>query len=134
MERIELTIRQEHDTDTLGTIQVVGYRNGQPCFVENFKSNTSTAYPIQALSDEQIEGTTDAPSSVSATLLSSMLADIRESTKTGSKALYAHFPSKFQLNTLIDVKRFEKLANVKFDYSKFSNLQEFQRYFKSLLK
>ncbi len=130
MERIELNIIQEADE---GIIKVSAGRNGQPIFAEEFRSAESTTYPPHTLSAENIEDTTDAETCASASVLRSLVHDIEQSEKTSSKALYEQSQSKFQLASLIDIKQFESLAGIRFDYSQFSNLQEFQRYFKSLL-
>ena len=63
-----------------------------------------------------------------------MLADIRKSEKVKSKAFYGQSQSKFSLTSLIDIKRFETLAGVKFYYSKFNSLAEFQKNFTEMIR
>lgn len=133
MERIQVTITQEKN-ETDGTISVTASRNGQNCFNETFLSSNLSEHPLHTLSAEEIEGTEGAENCVSANLLWNMLTDMMRGEKTGSKALYGQNESKFELTDLIDIKRFERLANVKFDYTKFHSLREFQMYFKGLMK
>lgn len=133
MERIQVTIIQEKN-ETDGTISVTASRNGQNCFNETFHDDNLSEHPLHTLSAENIEGTEGAENSVSANLLWNIVSDICHSEKTSSKALYGQNESKCELTDLIDIKRFERLANVKFDYSKFSSLKEFQMYFKGLMK
>lgn len=133
MERIQVTIIQEK-TDTDGTISVTASRNGQNCFNEVFRSKNLDDHPLHTLSTERIEGTENAENSVSANLLWNIISDVCHSEKTSSKALYRQERSKFELTDLIDIKRFEQIANVKFDYGRFHSLKEFQVYFKSLMK
>ena len=133
MERIQVTIIQEK-MDTDGTISVTASRNGQNCLNEVFSSKNLDDHPLHTLSAERIEGTESAENCVSANLLWNILSDVCHSEKTSSKALYGQTESKFALTSLLDIKRFEMLSGIKFDYSKFSSLQEFQRYFKSLIK
>lgn len=131
MERIELRIVQETDENC---IKVSAKRNEENCFSEEFRCDELHPKPIHTLSPDTIESTTDAVNSASASLITDFLADIEGGKKTCGKVLYGQSQSKFQLTSLIDIKNFEKLANVKFDYSKFNSLKEFQTYFKSLLK
>lgn len=135
MEHIELKLTQ--DTD-MGTIRVTAERNGQPFFAEEFKAwleyKPLKDYPIHALSAEQIESTGNAVNSTSASLIRSLLADIEKSEKTSSKALYGQSLSKFELTSLIDIRRFEHLAGIRFDYSRFCSLEEFRKYYKTLIR
>lgn len=110
MERIELRAIQETEEDT---ISVTAVPNDPPIFKETF-SVEAKSHPLHTLSPDTIESTTDALNSAAASLITDFLADIEGGKKTCGKALYGQSQSKFQLTSLIDIKNFEKLANVKF--------------------
>lgn len=70
--------------------------------------------------------------SVSVEVLTRLLEEI-----IGGKKTFAKKPNeieeaiRFSID-LLTIKKFERLANVKFDYSKFKTLREFQSYYRKL--
>lgn len=128
---VNITVEQI-DEDNQTKINVEARRNDRYCFMEDF---TTTEKPIgvhlfteKEISEEQ------AYKSVSATILTELLERIIGGEKTHSKAPNAiEEEFKFGLTDLITIKKFERIANVRFDYSKFKTLGEFQRYFNRLI-
>lgn len=128
---VNITVEQI-DENNQTKINVEARRNERYCFIEGF---TTTENPVgvhlfteKEISEEQ------AYKSVSATILTELLERIISGEKTSSKAPNAIDEEfKFGLTDLLIIKNFERIANVRFDYSKFKTLGEFQRYFNGLM-
>lgn len=129
---VNITVEQI-DEDNQTKINVEAHRNDRYCFMEGF---TTTEKPVDVhLFTEKEISEEQTYKSVSATVLTELLERIINGEKTHSKAPNAiEEEFKFGLTDLLTIKKFERIANVRFDYSKFKTLGEFQRYFQLLLK
>lgn len=126
-------IVEQIDEENLTKISVRARRNGGCCFIEDF---TTIENPVNVhLFREKEISEEQAYKSVSATVLTELLERI-----IGGKKTYSKVPNeieediKFGLTDLQTIKNFERIANIRFDYSKFKTLREFQKYFGELMK
>ena len=128
---VNITVEQI-DEDNQTKINVEARRNDRYCFMEGF---TTTEKPVDVhLFTEKEISEEQAYKSVSATVLTELLERI-----IGGEKTYSKVPSiieeefKFGLTDLLTIKKFERIAGIEFDYSKFKTLSEFQRYIRKII-
>lgn len=128
---IHITLEQVEE-EGITKINVEARRDDRYCFYESFTTEEKPVdvhlYTDKEISEEQ------AYKSVSVEVLTQLLEEI-----IGGKKTFAKKPNEIEEAMrygldLLTIKKFERLVNAKFDYSKFKTLREFQRYFKFLLK
>lgn len=133
MKRTLITIEQMEYDDGSHEINIYGNVDGYAKFVEKF--NTSEQTPIKlAIGQKEIDNYKTADSATPNLLLRIFNLLIRSKKTEGGLISERDNNLKFSMTALFTIRAFEKIAKIKFDYSKFNNLTQFQQYFKSLLK
>lgn len=133
MKRTLITIEQMEYDDGSHEINIYGNVDGYAKFVEKF--NTSEQPPIKlAIGQKEIDSYKTADSATPNLLLRIFNLLIRSKKTDGGLISERDNNLKFSMTALFTIRAFEKIAKIKFDYSKFNNLTLFQQYFKSLLK
>ena len=127
---VHITLEQVEE-EGITKINVEARRNDRYCFYESFTTEEKPVdvhlFTNKEISEEQ------AYKSVSVEVLTRLLEEI-----IGGKKIYGKKPNeieeaiRFSLDLPV-IKAFERLANVKFDYTKFKTLREFQVYYRNLM-
>lgn len=126
---VNITLEQIDD-EGVTKINVEARRNDRYCFYESFTTEEKPM-DVHLFTDKEINEE-QAYKSVSVEVLTRLLEEI-----IGGKKTFAKKPNeieeaiRFSID-LLTIKKFERLANVKFDYSKFKTLREFQSYYRKL--
>lgn len=126
---VNITLEQIDD-EGVTKINVEARRNDRYCFYESFTTEEKPV-DVHLFTDKEINEE-QAYKSVSVEVLTRLLEEI-----IGGKKTFAKKPNeieeaiRFSID-LLTIKKFERLANVKFDYSKFKTLREFQSYYRKL--
>ena len=132
MNRAIVNITVEQIDEEGVKINVEARRNARCCFYESFTTREKPV-DVHLFSDKEISEE-QAYKSVSVEVLTRLLEGI-----VGGKKNFAKKPDdirdalKFGLD-LVTIKKFERIANVSFDYSKFKTLHEFQVYYRKFVK
>lgn len=127
---VHITLEQVEE-EGITKINVEARRNDRYCFYESFTTEEKPV-DVHLFTDKEISEE-QAYKSVSVEVLTRLLEEI-----IGGKKTFAKKPNeieeaiRFSLD-LLTIKKFERLSNVKFDYSKFKTLREFQVYYRKLL-
>lgn len=132
MERtiVNVSIEQVADKEGVSEIKVMASRNGLPVFSEGFKSEDKLL-GVHLYRSKDIESY-DTEHSASLASISALAATISHSVKTSGKVMLEDNDDLWRVKHVI--REFEKLANVRFDYSRFKSVREFQQYFNGLMK
>lgn len=134
MHRTEITIEQIEEPDGTRQINVSGVRDGRIYFSESFDVSNDMPLNIHLFDEKRIENRHPVES-LSMECLRKLGDDIQTSIKTNGNWINEEQANvKFPFMEMLCIRNFEKLANLKFDYSKFKTLREFQMYFSGLLK
>lgn len=136
MNRTIITIEQIEEDNGKRQFTISGERNGRTHFVETFEVRSSGNLPlgIHFFGKEEVESY-DASKSASVVSLSKILNDINQGEKTyGRVVSIEEVNAKFPVSDLLTIRNFERIAGIRFDYSKFNTLAQFQSYFNSLLR
>ena len=127
---VNITLEQIDD-EGVTKINVEARRNDRYCFYESFTTEEKPV-DVHLFTDKEISEE-QAYKSVSVEVLTRLLEEI-----IGGKKIYGKKPNeieeaiRFSLDLPV-IKAFERLANVKFDYTKFKTLREFQVYYRNLM-
>lgn len=128
---VHITLEQVEE-ESVTKINVEARRNDRYCFYESFTTEEKPV-DVHLFTDKEISEE-QAYKSVSVEVLTRLLEEI-----IGGKKTFAKKPNeieeaiRFSLDLPV-IKAFERLANVKFDYTKFKTLREFQSYYRRLMK
>ena len=135
MNRTIISVEQIESDDGSIQINVSGKRNGVMCFVESYYIDAPTDSPLNIYLLEKEVQTSKISESATMLILTSLLKNIRRSEKRDGRLIGTEeVNTKFPINELINIRAFERIANVQFDYSKFKTLYQFQEYFRNLLR
>jgi len=132
MERTIVNVSIEHvaDNENVSEIKVSTSRNGLPVFSEEFRSTEKPLgvhlYPSRDIESYYTER------SASLASISALATIISRSVKTSGKVFEEDNDDLWRVKHII--REFEKLVNVRFDYSRFKTIREFQQYFKGITK
>lgn len=127
---VHITLEQVEE-EGITKINVEARRNDRYCFYESFTTEEKPV-DVHLFTDKEISEE-QAYKSVSVEVLTRLLEEI-----IGGKKIYSKKPNeieeaiRFSLDLPV-IKAFERLANVKFDYTKFKTLREFQVYYRNLM-
>lgn len=127
---VHITLEQVEE-EGITKINVEARRNDRYCFYESFTTEEKPV-DVHLFTDKEISEE-QAYKSVSVEVLTRLLEEI-----IGGKKIYGKKPNeieeaiRFSLDLPV-IKAFERLANVKFDYTKFKTLREFQVYYRNLM-
>ena len=127
---VHITLEQVEE-EGITKINVEARRNDRYCFYESFTTEEKSV-DVHLFTDKEISEE-QAYKSVSVEVLTRLLEEI-----IGGKKIYGKKPNeieeaiRFSLDLPV-IKAFERLANVKFDYTKFKTLREFQVYYRNLM-
>ena len=132
--RTTITIEQVEDSDGTRRITVSGNKNGYSFFYESFEATSDKPLDISTVDSQKVENHNPFDSA-SRKSLQKLLADINTSRKTDGRYIGTKETDiKFPILGMNVIRNFEKLANVKFDYDRFKTVEEFQCYFREMLK
>lgn len=132
--RTTITIEQVEESDDTRRITVSGNKNGYSFFYESFEARNDKPLDISTIDSQKVENHNPF-NSASRKSLQKLLADINTSQKTDGRYIGTKEADiKFPILGMNVIRNFEKLANVEFDYSKFRTTEEFQRYFRGMMK
>lgn len=127
---VNITLEQI-DEEGITKINVEGIRDDRYCFYESFTTEEKPV-DVHLFTDKEISEE-QAYKSVSVEVLTRLLEEIIGGEKTfAKKPNEIEEAVRFSLD-LLTIKKSERIANVKFDYSKFKTLREFQMYFREQL-
>lgn len=123
-----ITILTIQDEDNVTEIRLTAERDYNSIFLEAF-SSVESPLGVHLIEKKDIVGESVANSG-SCQILSNLLEVISNGVKTnGRKYSQEELDLKSQITDFPVIKRFEEIAGVKFDWSKFSNAREFKNYF-----
>lgn len=132
--RTTITIEQVEESDNTRRITVSGNKNGYSFFYESFEARNDKPLDISIIDSQKVESHNPFDSA-SRKSLQKLLADINTSRKTDGRYVGTKETDiKFPILGMNVIRNFEKLANVEFDYSKLRTAEEFQRYFRGMMK
>lgn len=132
MRRTQIIIEQV-ETDNGCQMEIRGEQNCNPLFSELFdledKDDFINLFPIV---DKEVESN---KKRFSIGIIRKLLSILIRSKKKEGKLLSLDSQQniKFQIVGMNTIRQFERLANVKFDESKFSTQREFQQYIRELM-
>ena len=126
---VHITLEQVEE-EGVTKINVEARRNDRYCFYESFTTEEKPV-DVHLFTDKEISEE-QAYKSVSVEVLTRLLEEI-----IGGKKTFAKKPNEIEKAMrygldLLTIKKFERLVNAKFDYSKFKTLREFQVYYRKL--
>lgn len=125
--KITITCREEQDSTT--TINVIAGQNYTPIFKEAFVSNDKLLPP--RFIDRKIISAETTGKPGSEQILSSILQAMKNGIKVDGKVFTQNENDlKSQITDFPIIKKFEEIANIEFDWSKFNNRREFREYFR----
>lgn len=127
-----ITINCEDHGEDCTIIKVTAERDYKPIFTEAFYS-TEKPLGVHLIERKVING--EMPGKPGAEqVLSNLLELIRNGIKTDGKAYaQSEIDLKSQITDYPIIKRFEEIAGIEFDWSKFRNRREFKEYFWNLI-
>lgn len=127
-----ITINCEDHGEDCTIIKVTAERDYKPIFTEAFYS-TEKPLGVHLIERKVING--EMPGKPGAEqVLSNLLELIRNGIKTDGKAYaQSEIDLKSQITDYPIIKRFEDIAGIEFDWSKFRNRREFKEYFWNLI-
>ena len=131
--RRTLIIIGQVETDNGCQMTISGEQNGNPLFSELFdledKGDFINLFPIVT---KEVESN---KKRFSIGIIRKLLSILIRSKKNEGKllSLDSQKDLKFQIVGMNTIRQFERLANVKFDESKFSTQREFQQYIRELM-
>lgn len=127
--KITITCREEQETTT--TINVQAEQNYTPIFKEVFVSSEKPLSP--RLVDRKIISAEMIGKPGSEQILSSILQAMKKGVKIDGKVFTQNENDlKSQITDFPIIKKFEEIANIEFDWSKFNNRREFREYFRKM--
>lgn len=127
--KITITCREEQDSTT--AINVIAEQNYTPIFREAFVSNDKLLPP--RFIDRKIISAETIGKPGSEQILSSILQAMKSGIKVDGKVFTQNENDlKSQITDFPIIKKFEEIANIEFDWSKFSNRREFREYFRKM--
>lgn len=125
--KITITCREEQDSTT--AINVIAEQNYTPIFREAFVSNDKLLPP--RFIDRKIISAETIGKPGSEQILSSILQVMKSGIKVDGKVFTQNENDlKSQITDFPIIKKFEEIANIEFDWSKFNNRREFREYFR----
>lgn len=129
MNDIKITITCHKEQDETTTINVIAEQNYTPIFREAFVSNDKLLPP--RFIDRKIISAETIGKPGSEQILSCILQAMRSGIKVEGKMFTQNeYDLKSQITDFPIIKKFEEIANIEFDWSKFSNRREFREYFR----
>ena len=132
MRRTQIIIEQV-ETDNGCQMEIRGEQNCNPLFSELFDLEEIDDFiNLLPIVTKDIEGN---KKRFSISVIRKLLSILIRSKKKDGKllSLDSQKDLKFQIVGMNTIRQFERLANVKFDESKFSTLREFQQYIRELM-
>lgn len=131
MNDIKITITCSKEQDETTAINVLTEQNYTPIFKEAFVSNDKLLPP--RFIDRKIISTETIGKPGSEQILSSILQAMRSGIKVEGKMFTQNENDlKSQITDFPIIKKFEEIANIEFDWSKFTNRREFREYFRKM--
>lgn len=133
MRRTVIFIEQIVNNDESCQMTISGEQNGHYIFSEEFKLESKDDYLnlLPIVNDDIGNNTKRFSVSIIRKLLSVLITSIKVSGVFSLNDKQRNV--KFQLIGMNTIKQFERLANIRLDDSKFSTLNEFQSYMKSII-
>jgi len=127
-----ITIVCKEGEDHITDISFTAERNYTPIFTEAF-STQEKPLSVHLISEKDILSENAAKSGTEQ-ILSNLTALIRNSLKMEARIFtQEELDLKSQITDYPILKKFEEIAGIEFDWSKFQNRREFRAYIKSLL-
>lgn len=128
----KITIIYKENEDHITDISFTAERNYTPIFTEAF-STQGKPLSVHLIKDKDILSENAAKSGAEQ-ILSNLTELIRNSLKMEARIFtQEELDLKSQITDYPIIKRFEEIAGIEFDWSKFQNRREFRAYIKSLL-
>ena len=128
----KITIVCREGEDPITDIRLTAERNYTPIFTEAF-STQEKPLSVYLIKDKDILSENAAKSGAKQ-ILSNLTELIRNSLKMRAHVFtQEELDLKSQITDYPIIKRFEEIAGIEFDWSKFHNRREFRAYIKSLL-
>ena len=132
MRRTQIIIEQV-ETDNVCQMEIRGEQNCNPLFSELFDlEEIDDVINLLPIITKDIEGN---KKRFSISVIRKLLSILIRSKKKDGKllSLDSQKDLKFHIVGMNTIRQFERLANVKFDESKFSTQREFQQYIRELM-
>lgn len=124
----KITIICKEGEDHITDISLTAERNYTPIFMEAF-STQEKPLSVYLIKDKDILSENAAKSGAEQ-ILSNLTELIRNSLKMRARVFtQEELDLKSQITDYPIIKRFEEIAGIEFDWSKFSNRREFKEYF-----
>lgn len=128
----KITIICKEGEDHITDISLTAERNYTPIFTEAF-STQEKPLSVYLIKDKDILSENAAKSGAEQ-ILSNLTELIRNSLKMRARVFtQEELDLKSQITDYPIIKRFEEIAGIEFDWSKFSNRREFKEYFCKLI-
>lgn len=128
----KITIVCREGEDHITDISLTAERNYTPIFTEAF-STQEKPFNVYLVNDKDILSENAAKSGAEQ-ILSNLTELIRNSLKMRARIFtQEELDLKSQITDYPIIKRFEEIAGIEFDWSKFSNRREFKEYFCKLI-
>lgn len=128
----KITIVCKEGEDHITDISLTAERNYTPIFTEAF-STREKPLSVYLIKDKDILSENAAKSGAEQ-ILSNLTELIRNSLKMRARIFtQEELDLKSQITDYPIIKRFEEIAGIEFDWSKFSNRREFKEYFCKLI-
>lgn len=128
----KITIVCKEGEDHITDISLTAERNYTPIFTEAF-STQEKPLSVYLIKDKDILSENAAKSGAEQ-ILSNLTELIRNSLKMRARIFtQEELDLKSQITDYPIIKRFEEIAGIEFDWSKFSNRREFKEYFCKLI-
>ena len=128
----KITIVCKEGEDHITDISLTAERNYTPIFTEAF-STQEKPLSVYLIKDKDILSE-NATKSGAEQILSNLTELIRNSLKMRARVFTQEkLDLKSQITDYPIIKRFEEIAGIEFDWSKFRNLREFKEYFCKLI-
>lgn len=129
----KITIIYKENEDHITDISLTAERNYTPIFTEAF-STQGKPLSVHLIKDKDILSENAAKSGAEQ-ILSNLTELIRNSLKMRARVFtQEELDLKSQITDYPIIKRFEEIAGIEFDWSKFRNRREFKEYFWKLIK
>lgn len=128
----KITIIYKENEDHITDISLTAERNYTPIFTEAF-STQGKPLSVHLIKDKDILSENAAKSGAEQ-ILSNLTELIRNSLKMRARVFtQEELDLKSQITDYPIIKRFEEIAGIEFDWSKFRNRREFKEYFWKLI-
>lgn len=125
----KITIIYKENEDRITDISLTAERNYTPIFTEAFFTQEKPL-SVHLIKDKDILSENAAKSGAEQ-ILSNLTELIRNSLKMKARVFtQEELDLKSQITDYPIIKRFEEIADIKFDWSKFNNRREFREYFR----